>query len=90
MPSHARGHVQEMGAVAASEHSKVGVQCHQRRASGNWHPHTPLGPVGDGMIRVESNLASHIESHQSAPTAGSFSLLGVYPKIIIIKRTSYS
>lgn len=66
--SYTCGHVQEMGADTASEHSEVEVQCHQRRARGNWHSYTPLGPVEIGTILVENNLASHIEAHQSAHT----------------------
>lgn len=89
MHSHTHGHVQEMGVVTDAEHSKVEVQCHQRRGSGNWPPHISPGPVKIGTILVESNLASH-RAIEVLITTGSFSLLGVYPKIIIKKRISYS
>lgn len=75
-----------MRVLTASGHSKVEVGCHQRRVSENWHPPTPPEPVEIGTILVESNLASHLESHQSARTAGSRPLLGVYPMIIIKKK----
>ena len=57
-----------MRVLTASGHSKVEVGCHRRRVSENWHPHTPPEPVEIGTVLVESNLASHLDSHQTAHT----------------------
>lgn len=53
-------------ALTASGHSKVKAGCHQGSMHRNWHPHITPGEIG--TILVESNLASHLESHQSVHT----------------------
>lgn len=87
MHSHTHGHVQEMGGIiTASEHSRVEVLCHQRRESGNWRPRTPPGVSSYWY----NPLGKQFGIMYGEPSKCSFSLLGVYPKIIIRKRTSYS
>lgn len=76
-----------MGVVRTSEHSKVEVRCHQRRAYGNWHPHHPCPrAIEVGTILVESNLAWSMGNHQRTPTLWLIPLLGFYSKKIIQKK----
>lgn len=63
----------------------VWMLCHKRRICGNWHPRTPWG-CGNWYSPCGKQLGMNIESHPNTHIPWLTSLLGVYPKKIILKK----
>lgn len=63
----------------------VWMLCHKRRICGNWHPRTPWG-CGNWYSPCGKQLGTGIESHPNTHIPWLTSLLGVYPKKIILKK----
>lgn len=63
----------------------VWMLCHKRRICGNWHPHTPWG-CGNWYNPCGKQFGMSIENHPNTHIPWLTSLLGVYPKKIIVKK----